>query len=208
MNDEQRLAERTAVDSPNGEPAVPPEISPLDTPAQPRFGRTPEGPPAIVAHRVALTEAELLALLAAVFPEPAATRHWLASPARCGPVAVGLPASLDGWQEGRVWAAHAEVRWARQPAGRYRALYLAEGPAVPAGWEPLARDLHAQPGPALRLWGQRGADGRYHLRGRAEPLEYAGLPVHAGVAWVSCRYFVDAAGVPRFIRLTQEEVRE
>lgn len=208
MNDEQRLADRAAIESPNGEPIPPPEVGPAETaplPARPAFDTAPDTTPAVAACRNDLTAAELLVVLAAVFPHPPAARHWLADPAYCGPIRVGLPPSLDASNEGRVWAAHAELRWQRQPDGRYRALYLADGSDAPAGWQVLARALRAHPGPPLRLWGEQGPDGRYWTRGRPAPLEYAGLPVQAGAAWVPCRYLLDAAGTPRFVRLALEE---
>ncbi|MBX5490441.1 MAG: hypothetical protein IRZ14_04725 [Chloroflexi bacterium] len=206
MNDEQRLSlsQAVAVESADGAPSGSPEPQPAVWTGQLVFAPPPDTEPAIAACRDGLGDDELLAVLATLFPEPEATRHWLAGVARCGAVATGLPASLAGWDEGRVWAAHAEVRWTRQTDGQHRALYLAEGTEVPPGWQPLAYALRSRPGAPLALWGRQGADGSHYTRGRAAPLEYAGLPVRDGIAWVGCRYLLDAAGVVRFIRLAQE----
>jgi hypothetical protein len=165
------------------------------------------GQPAVAGTRDGLSAADLLALLAAVFPAGTPARHWTAGLDRIGPLASGLPADLAGATEGRAWSARAELRW--QQAGRdvFSALYLGEGEALPDGFAPLARDLRARPGEdaaGLHLWGRRGDDGLYRSTRLPRPLDY---PAAGSAPEVRQPYqlLVGPDGIAYFLRLTLAE---
>ncbi|HZR97212.1 MAG TPA: hypothetical protein VFE37_00815 [Chloroflexota bacterium] len=165
------------------------------------------GQPAVAGTRDGLSAADLLALLAALFPAGTPARHWTASLDSIGPLASGLPADLAGATEGRAWSARAELRWQQAGGGQFSALYLGEGEALPDGFAPLARDLRTRHGEAaagLYLWGRRDADGRYRSTRLPRPLDY---PAAGNAPEVRQPYqlLVGPDGIAYFLRLTLAE---
>lgn len=218
----------------NGEPREDPEVlvgetaaaalaadappSPGPSPHEPTSADEP-GPAALAPRAVAaagddLAAADLLALLAAVFPPGTRAAHWSACLDTIGPLAAGSPTELAGWTEGRVWGARAEVRWQRAPGGAYQALYLGDAASAPASLTPLADDLRAvvdAAAPALLFWGTRDADGRYQATRLPSPLDYPAAAAlglaneENGTASVPCELLVSPNGVVRWVRLALRE---
>jgi len=172
------------------------------------------GREAVAAARDGLAAADLLALLTGVFPPGARAAHWGACLDTIGPLAAGIPADLTGWTEGRAWSARAELRWQQASDGTYRALYLGEAGAAPAGFTLLAADLRAvvaADAPGLLLWGARGSDGQYHAARLPRPLDYPAVAslglasADSGAPSVSCELLLGHDGAVRWVRLALSE---
>lgn len=166
-------------------------------------------PPAVVAATCAgLTADDLLALLRTVFPDGTRCCHLRARPDALPPLAEGLPASVAGWTEGRVWDAHAEVRWREAVPGAFEVLFLAEGRDPPPGFTPLALYLRAvvpdEPA-GLYLWGERDSTGRYFADRLGRALTYPAVLSAGPRPRLPCRLLVDASGTVRFVQLSLPE---
>jgi hypothetical protein len=166
-------------------------------------------PPAVVAATCAgLTADDLLAVLHALFAGGGRCCHLRARPDALPPLGEGLPASVAGWTEGRVWDAQVEVRWRETAPGAFEALFLAEGRPHPPGFTPLPLALRAvapdEPA-GLYLWGERDLTGRYFADRLGRALTYPAALSIGPRPRLPCRLLVDGSGAVRFVRLTLPE---
>jgi hypothetical protein len=118
---------------------------------------------------------------------------------------VDLVAALPKYEDGRIFAPAAELRWQRTASGRFALLLLTENEScVPSTWTRLGADWSAQPAEKpIPLWGTRQAGEPYWFEARIPralvyPIDKTIDPVC--VAWIAYR---DAQDTLRFLRFKE-----
>jgi hypothetical protein len=118
---------------------------------------------------------------------------------------VDLVAALPKYEEGRIFAAAAELRWQRTGSGTFALLLLTEDEdCVPVTWTRLGAGWSAQPAEKpIPLWGKRQDGGPHWFEARIPralvyPIDKTTGPVY--VRWVA---YHDAQDTPRFIRFQE-----
>jgi hypothetical protein len=118
---------------------------------------------------------------------------------------VDLVTALPQYEEGRIFAPAAELRWQRTARGTFALLLLTENEScVPATWTRLGAGWSALPAKQrIPLWGKRQDGEPYWFEARIPralvyPIDKTTDPVY--VAWIA---YHDAQDTPRFIRFKE-----
>src|SRR5215471_18423163 len=118
---------------------------------------------------------------------------------------VDLVTALPQYEDGRIFAPAAELRWQRTASGKFALLLLTEDEScVPATWTRLGADWSAQPAEQpIPLWGERQACWDHWVEARIPrplvyPVDKTTGPVH--IRWVT---YHDAQDIPRLIRFQE-----
>jgi len=118
---------------------------------------------------------------------------------------VDLVTALPQYEEGRIFATAAELRWQRSASGTFALLLLTEDEScVPAAWTRLGAGWLARPAEQpIPLWGERQAGWPHWIevripRALVYPVDKTTGSVH--IRWVA---YYDAQDTPRFIRFQE-----